>query len=76
MSFLHAMFGQHVPKVAFNHWEGGHFVSRCEICDCVIVRLPGLPWRLADDQGEAADGPGPLQGEREPGGAAKPDRPQ
>jgi len=53
MSLLHSMFGQHVPNVAFNHWEGGHFVSRCEICDCLIVRLPGLPWRRADAQQEA-----------------------
>ena len=76
MSLLHSMFGQHVPNVAFNHWEGGHFVSRCEICDCLIVRLPGLPWRRADAQQEADAWPAPIPEAPGPGGAAKADRPQ
>jgi hypothetical protein len=51
-------------------------VSRCEICDCLIVRLPGLPWRRADAQEEADAWPAPIPEAPGPGGAAKADRPQ
>lgn len=42
---LHRLFGQHQPDPDANHWEHGHFVSRCTICGCAMTRLPGLPWR-------------------------------
>lgn len=54
MNILHELFGQHAPKVEFNHWEDGNFVSRCIVCDCVIMRLPGLPWRKSPNQSKTA----------------------
>jgi hypothetical protein len=50
MKIFHRMFGRHVPLPGADNWEGGHYVSRCTICRCVITRLPGLPWSRADDQ--------------------------
>ena len=42
---LHRLFGTHVADPASNHWERGHFASKCERCGRDMVRLPGLPWR-------------------------------
>lgn len=43
---LHDWFGKHVADPTYNHWEGGHFVTRCSTCGRAMVKLPGLPWRL------------------------------
>ena len=45
MSF-HNWFGQHIAEARYSHWDGGHFVSRCAVCHCEMVKLPGLSWRV------------------------------
>jgi hypothetical protein len=55
VTLLHRLFGQHQPDPDANHWEKGHFVSRCSICGCAMARLPGLPWRKLAEQ-DAAEG--------------------
>jgi len=47
MSF-HSWFGRHVPDVDANHWDNGHFVSRCTVCGERMIRLPGLPWQVPE----------------------------
>lgn len=43
---LHDWLGTHAADTKRSHWEGGHFVTRCEVCGKPMVKLPGLPWRL------------------------------
>ena len=43
---LHDWLGRHVADLKHSHWEGGNFVSTCTLCGRVMVKLPGLPWRL------------------------------
>ena len=43
---MHSLFGRHVVDSGFSHWDAGHFVSRCTICQKPMVKLPGLPWGL------------------------------
>jgi hypothetical protein len=43
---LHELLGRHVPDLNASHWDSGHFVSRCTVCDSEMIKLPGLPWRL------------------------------
>ena len=43
---LHDWLGTHAPDLKTSHWEGGHFVTRCTVCGKMMVKLPGLPWKL------------------------------
>ena len=43
---LHSWLGRHVPDTKVSHWEGGQFVTRCTLCPALMVKLPGMPWRL------------------------------
>ncbi|WP_213980620.1 hypothetical protein [Sphingomonas sp. dw_22] len=43
---LHRLFGTHVADPASNHWDRGHFASKCVRCGRHMIRLPGLPWRV------------------------------
>jgi hypothetical protein len=45
---LHSWLGTHVADLKTSHWDGGYFVSRCTVCGCAMVKLPGLPWRLRE----------------------------
>ena len=45
LKLLHRLFGTHVADPASNHWDRGHFASKCARCGRDMVRLPGLPWR-------------------------------
>ncbi|HKT14941.1 MAG TPA: hypothetical protein VJR87_05990 [Allosphingosinicella sp.] len=47
---LHDWFGRHVPDLKTSHWDCGQFVSRCTVCDCRMIKLPGLPWRIVGQQ--------------------------
>ena len=58
---LHDWLGTHAADTRGSHWEGGHFVTRCLVCGKVMVKLPGLPWRLKQagtgHKGRRASGP-------------------
>jgi len=43
---LHSLFGRHLPDLRDSHWDAGHFVSCCTVCQREMIKLPGLPWRL------------------------------
>jgi hypothetical protein len=45
MSF-HSWFGRHQADTKTSHWQAGHFVSRCTVCGCEMIKLPGLAWQL------------------------------
>lgn len=47
---FHALFGRHVADLKTSHWDKGRFVTRCEICGCDMVKLPGLPWQVASSR--------------------------
>jgi hypothetical protein len=43
---LHSWFGRHQADTKTSHWQAGHFVSRCTVCGCEMIKLPGLAWQL------------------------------
>ena len=43
---LHSLFGRHLPDHAVSRWDHGYFVTRCTICDAIMVKLPGLAWKV------------------------------
>lgn len=43
---LHDWLGTHVANVKLSHWDQGHFVTICKLCDREMIKLPGLPWKL------------------------------
>jgi len=43
---LHDWFGTHVANVKLSHWDQGHFVTSCKLCNREMIKLPGLPWKL------------------------------
>ena len=44
---FHSLFGRHVANLRTSHWDKGNFVSRCTVCDCPMVKPPGMPWRTS-----------------------------
>ena len=43
---IHDWLGTHVADLKGSHWEDGYFVTRCKVCGKMMVKLPGLPWKL------------------------------
>ena len=47
---LHDWFGRHVADLKGSHWECGHFVTRCTLCEREMIKLPGLPWQVRKNE--------------------------
>jgi hypothetical protein len=45
--FWHNLLGSHAADLKASHWDRGQFVTTCTVCNRKMVKLPGLPWRLA-----------------------------
>jgi hypothetical protein len=43
---LHSLFGRHLPDHAVSRWDHGYFVTRCTVCQAMMIKLPGLAWKV------------------------------
>ncbi|HEY1604039.1 MAG TPA: hypothetical protein VGF77_00405 [Allosphingosinicella sp.] len=43
---LHSLFGRHLPDHAVSRWDRGYFVTRCTVCHAIMIKLPGLAWKV------------------------------